>query len=193
MSKVIIIDVETGGLYPNKNPMLQLSGIIEIDGEEKQRFDYFVQPFRDQVLEDAALKVNGFSREEIGSEDSIFQDPLLVYENFINVLSNYVNKFDKKDKFFFVGYNSHTFDMGFVREFFKKCGDTYGIGSWFFYPSIDMMLIMASHLMIERSSMTNFKLPTVCKACNIIVDPTRLHDSMYDVELTRDLFKLLKK
>ena len=44
----------------------------------------------------------------------------------------------------------------------------------------------------KRASFPNFKLMTVAASCGLTIEADRLHDSMYDVELTRDLFYVLK-
>ena len=186
--KLCYIDVETGGLYANKNPLLQLSGIIEIDGEEKERFNFFLRPFTGQEVDPRALKVNKLTIEQIET----FEDPKLVFGQFIKLLSKYVSKFNRQDKFFFIGYNSQSFDEPFVRQFFKNAEDKYGPGSWFWYPSIDMMLVWGHILSPKRHTMKNFKLVTVCQTAGITVDESKLHDAMYDIELTRDLYKAIK-
>lgn len=45
MSKIIYLDTETTGLDKEKNDVIQVAGIIEIDGKEVERFNIFCQPF----------------------------------------------------------------------------------------------------------------------------------------------------
>jgi DNA polymerase-3 subunit epsilon len=89
---------------------------------------------------------------------------------------------------FFIGYNSHSFDMPFVRQFFSKCKDRY-FGSWFHYPSIDVMILAAEHLKSKRRWYPDFKLSTVADRMGIEVDKSRLHDALYDIELTREIYR----
>ena len=42
-----------------------------------------------------------------------------VYQEFVSMLGKYVDKFNKKDKFFLVGYNNAAFDNQFLRGFFS--------------------------------------------------------------------------
>lgn len=184
--KLLYCDVETGGLSPKKNPLLQLAGIIEIDGVEKEAFNYMIQPGEDDVVEPKALEVNGLTFGDLGG----FDPPARVLAGFKMLMKQFVSPYNKKDKFHFIGYNSHSFDMPFIREFFKKQGDSY-FGSWFFYPGIDVMLLAAHQLMGQRQNMENFKLHTVCKRMGIAVDDEMLHEALYDVELTKKLYYLL--
>ena len=188
--KTIIIDVETGGLDPKENALLQMSGQIEIDDKVVETFNYFIQPHRNDILVDAALQVGGFDRTEIEDPDGRFVPPLIVYAQFTTLLGRFVNKFNKRDKMFFIGYNAHSFDMPFVREWFRKCGDKY-FGSYFFYPCIDVMILAAWKLRDIRHSMPNFQLGTVAKQLGIELDEQRLHDAMYDVEMTRAIYTAL--
>ena len=188
--KLIFIDVETGGLDPKNSALLQLSGLISVEGKPDVSFNYFLRPFDSDTVSPQALAVNNFSEAEVYSHDSRFKDPRIVYKEFTALLGKYVNKFDRADKFFFVGYNSHAFDASFLREFFYKNNDNY-YGSWFFHPSIDVMLLAAHRLMNKRHTMPDFKLATVATELGITIDPTMLHDAMYDIELTCQIYNKL--
>ncbi len=189
MSKNLFVDTETGGLSSWKSALIQLSGIVEIDGEEKERFNFFIRPFPKDEITDSALEVGGFTREQVLTGES-FEDPKVVYNKFTGMLKKYINKFDKTDKFSLIGYNSHSFDSPFIRRFLTKCGDSF-YGSYFSHPSIDTMLIAAYKLMKVRNKLPNFKLMTVAKFMGIELDESKLHDAMYDVEITKKLFEKL--
>jgi DNA polymerase III epsilon subunit-like protein len=135
------IDVETGGIDPNEYALLQVAAIFEVGEEEVERFESKLAPFPGDKLHPKALEVNRFTEEQVKE----FPNPRDVYHEFVGKLSNRVNKFSKQDKFHFIGYNSHAFDMPFVRKFFEKNDDKY-FGSWFFYPSIDVMILAAQAL-----------------------------------------------
>jgi len=184
--KEAYIDVETGGLDPKKNALLQLSGTIMVGGRKVDEFNYFIQPHPGDILEDEALSIGGFDRTEIGDPDGRFKPPKTIHRAFTRKLSGYVDKFDKYDKFFFIGYNCHSFDSPFVREWFFKCGDKF-YGSYFFHPPLDVMLIATWDLRYERHTMKNFKLQTVAEHLGIPLQEKRLHDALYDVEITKNI------
>lgn len=186
-TKIAFIDVETGGLDPQRSALLQLSGVIDINGEEVERFNYFIRPFENDEVNPKALQVNKFTLEQIQGFDS----PAKVFGNFEAMLSKYVDRFSKYDKLFFIGYNSHAFDTQFVRNFFQKNGSKF-YGSYFWAASPDVMLSWSAELMSVRHTMKNFKLMTVARKAGIVIDETRLHDAMYDIELTRELYYRLQ-
>ena len=114
-----------------------------------------------------------------------------VYAQFVTMLCKHVDKFNKKDKFFLVGYNNAAFDNQFLRGFFLQNGDNY-FGSWFWANSIDVMVLATSFIGNRRSEMDNFKLSTVAKFLGIQVSEDNLHDAFYDIYLTKAIFEIVK-
>lgn len=112
--KLVFFDLETTGTNPGKHGIHQISGQIVIDGVIKETFDFHVQPNPRAMIEDEALKVGGVTREQILAYPPMQQ----VYQEFVAMLGKYVDKFNKKDKFFLVGYNNAAFDNQFLRGFF---------------------------------------------------------------------------
>ncbi len=184
--KLAFIDIETGGLDPKISPILQIAGTIEVN-EQSQDFNFYIKPFPNDKIDAKALAVN-----KLDPTKPEFEAPGTVYNKLIALFQQYVNKFDKSDKFFFVGYNSHQFDMPFIREFFYKNGDKY-FGSWFHYPSIDVMILAACKLLDKRCGMPDFKLATVARELGINLDGASFHAGEYDIAVTKEMFKLLMK
>ena len=178
----MFFDVETGGTDEKVNPILQLSGEIEIDGEAKERFDYKMKPFLGQVVEDVALEKNGIIRSEIEK----FADPHNCYIQFTRMLSRYVDRFDRSDKITLIGYNSR-FDDDFLREWFKNCHDKF-YGSCFFWPALDVSNMVAVKYREVRSGFPNFKLMTVARVLGITVDESKAHDAVYDTLITKAVY-----
>lgn len=184
--KEVFIDVETTGTDPKINGIIQLSGIIEIDNNEIDRFDFKVKPFDSDIIFDDALKVSGVTREMLSG----YEAPTIVKAKLTSILSRHVDKYNPKDKYNFIAYNS-SFDDAFVRSFFLKNGDKY-YGSFFRWPSIDVAVLASCCLNGKRSDIPDFKLKTVAKFFGIVIDETLFHDSMYDIEITRQIYRKIK-
>lgn len=184
--KLMFFDLETTGTNPARNGIHQISGQIVIDGKKVEDFDFHVQPNPKAQIEEAALQVAGVTREQVLSYPAMGE----VYAQFVAMLVKYVDKFNKKDKFFLVGYNNASFDNQFLRGFFLQNGDNY-FGSWFWANSIDVMVLASHHLASRRHEMENFKLATVAKFMGINVDDEALHDAFYDIYLTREIYKII--
>ena len=185
--KTIYIDLETTGLDPNENAIVQLSGMIEIDGEVKESFDFKMQPFEGQIVTEESLVINGLTVETIKT----YPKPKEVYKQFSDLLCSYVNRFDKTDKFVIVGYNNSKFDDNFLRTFFENSGDKF-YGSMFWWPSIDVAILAMNLVKEHRSKFENFKLQTVAAFFGIDIEEDKLHDALYDVYLTREIFKKIE-
>jgi len=187
MIKLCYIDTETGGVDDKTSPLLQISAAFEVDWNVVDKFNKWLKPFpQDGKISPESTEKTGFTATMV-AEDPKFEDPKKVYNDFVATCDRVVNKYNKKDKMFFVGYNAHTFDMPFMREFFNKNDNVY-FGSYFWWPAIDVMLLYAADWIKARGTMENFQLMTVAKLAGIKVDETKLHDGMYDIQITRELF-----
>ena len=183
MAKIIFYDVETTGTNYMKHSIIEMSGIIEIDGEVKQTFNFRVKPHPKAAIEDGALAVNGHKREELPT----YPEMSVVHETFTNILSEFVDKYDKTDKFHLAGFNNRGFDDNFLRMFFTLNGDNF-FGAYFCADSIDATVLASKHLMDVRHTMPSFKLHRVAKTLGIEVDDSRLHEALYDAELAREIY-----
>lgn len=186
--KLLFFDLETTGIKYWRNGIHQISGEIVIDGQTKEFFNYKVQPNPVCEIEEEALRVCNVSREQIMAYAPMRQ----VYAEFTAMLAKYVDKYDKKDKFFLVGYNNASFDNAFLKAFFVQNGDQY-FYSWFWINAIDVMVLAAHKLMEERHTMKDFKLETVARHLGIELDSEKLHDAAYDIWLTKEVYTKLGK
>jgi DNA polymerase III subunit epsilon len=184
--KIFYYDVETCGLNPRQHSIHQLSAIIEVDGKVVETLDFKIAPHPKSKIDAAALGVCGVTEEQIRA----YPSPEAQFRRLKAVLAKYVNPYDKTDKFYRCGFNNAAFDNEFLRVFFDLNGDN----SHFMYfrpESLDVMILAAHYLAPVRDTMPSFKLHRVAKTLGIDVDKDRLHDAIYDVELTREIYKRL--
>ena len=189
--KILWVDVETTGLDSAKNGIIQLSCIVDIDGEVKDTLNLFVKPFPTDEIVPEALEVTGTKIEDLAG----FMNPNEALAQMKSMMSKYIDPYKrgktKNDKFYWGGHNTQ-FDINFVQEFFKKCGDKF-FGSWFNYRQIDT-LRMADFLVFGgRNFGESHKLGDLCKIGNVKLNA---HDSMSDISASREIayrFKALLK
>lgn len=181
--KLLFFDLETTGTDSKTHGIHQLSGAVVINGDIKEKFNLHVQPHPGAIIDPSALEVADVTKEQIMAYPSM----AIVYSQFVNILSKYVDRYDKSDKFFLVGYNNAPFDNQFLREWFGHNGDKY-FGSWFWANSIDVMVMATPFLADVRSQMKNFRQGTVAKVLGIPVDDTKLHDALYDIEICKAIY-----
>ncbi len=180
--KLLFLDVETTGIPCPESGLIQLSGIIEIDGELRETFDFRMKPFPGDLVSDEALTVNRVTRDELAN----YPEPESAFTAFVKLLGRYVDPFDRSDKFHLVAYNA-SFDLQHLRSWFIKNGNEF-FGSFFWHPSVDVMGLAVAALIHRRATMKDFKLATVAEAMGLHVDGGQVHDAAYDVELSRRLF-----
>ena len=186
MSNFILkyFDLETTGLNPMVDEIIQFSAIIEIDDEIIETIDLKARPTDEKLIQPEVLKLLNITTEEIMSRE-LSQDEL--YEAILAFYDRHVDKYDRNDKFVAVGYNID-FDKSFMRNFFIRHGNRY-IDSYISHHSIDVMAF--SHIFLIYgmipSDQENLKLTTMCKFANIPLE--KAHDSLYDTHAMRRLLK----
>lgn len=191
MSTVTLFyDLETTGLDFRKHSIHQLSGVVDVDGRVVETFGIKLRPHPRAEIEESALSVCGVSEDEIRNYPPYEEG----FTKFKSILQRYVDVYDKKSKAYLAGYNNSSFDNNFLRMLFDLCGDSF-FAAYFFPESIDVMVLAGEHIRRtegRRGSMPSFKLLRVCKELGIDVREGKAHDALYDVTLTRKLYKALK-
>lgn len=181
--KLFFYDLETTGTMVHRHGIHQISGKIVIDGKEMESFDYHVQPNPRAQIDPEALKIAGVTKEQIMAYPPMGE----IFKILIQMLSKYVDRYDRKDKFFLVGYNISAFDNPLFRAFFVQNGDDY-FGSWFWPNCLDVYVLATSMLAKMRAEMKDFKQGTVAKALGIEVDDNKLHDAKYDIDICQAIY-----
>lgn len=185
MNKIIFIDTETGGVNAEKSALIQLSGIIEVDGAEKEKFNFYIKPFENSEVNEKALEVQGRTLEELGTEKYINES--IIYKKFLEILDKYIDKYDKNDKFIVAGYNVK-FDIDILKALFERNNNKF----LFSYFNSSMLDPLYSVRLLQVAGvlpvLENNKLETWCKYFNIEL---KAHDSLQDITATKKLIEKL--
>jgi DNA polymerase-3 subunit epsilon len=178
--KVIYFDTETTGLNEKIHDIVQISFLIEIDGDIKQQCDLKCQPFSYENITQEALSIQEVTIEELRER----QKPEEMYKEIIEIFSNYIDKYNREDKFYPAGQNV-SFDMRFLRAFFEKNKDNY-FGSFINRFYIDLAAIVRLLKYANFINPENSKLETIAKYFNIEHDA---HNAFSDIIVTRKILK----
>lgn len=181
--KVFWFDTETSGTDHNKNGIIQLGYLLEVDGEVKERGEITANCAAKEIS-DGALKVNGYTRAQIAG----FQPASHMYKELHSLFSKYVSPYDRSDKLIAAGYNVD-FDLRFLRRLWYDNGDKY-FGSFFAFAPIDPSVIFR-YLQREAILDPIIKLTLSDMAEYLGVSSEGAHDAMTDVLMTRAVTEAL--
>jgi len=185
--KILYYDLETTGVKHWKNGIHQIAGLVEINGKVVEEFNWKVQPHPKSVADAKALEVGKVTEAQINA----YPPMEVIYKQLMKLLAKYQNKFDKKDRFFLCGFNNSAFDNQFLRAFLEQNGDAY-FGSYFWNSPIDVFCLASDLLKEERANMPAFNLAAVARHLCINVDTSLAHEALYDIKLTRQIYKTLQ-
>lgn len=180
--KIFYADTETTGLDPKLNEIFQFALIVEIDGEVKEEASVLMRPDHPETISDDALRVTGKTREQLLALPSRKEG----YHKLLAILAKYVDKYNRADKFQWVGQNPQ-FDMGFTRALWEQQGDKY-FGSWFDNRAADLISLAVAMKMKGHIKPESFKLAVLCDLFGIKLDA---HDALNDIRATRLVFREL--
>lgn len=179
--KLLYLDLETTGVDPKKCSIVQIAYIVEIDNKIEDARSFYIKPFKGCVIEPGALALS----DVIPKAQA---EGIMYSEAFIRIkrmLDDQIDKFDRKDKFFLVGYNVR-FDDEFLREMWNIFKDKF-YGSYFFWPPLDTAVLASQFLIKNRHQMKDFKLSTVAQTLGL-ERVGSAHDALSDIHITREMY-----
>ena len=118
--------------------------------------------------------------------------PQEAHKKLISILSKYINRYNRSDKFIIAGHNVK-FDFDFLVEFFNKNNDKY-LGSWIEYQfssCIDTLPLVQIMRFKGAIDVENCRLVTASKEFG--VDLKNSHNALADIRATRELFYKINK
>ena len=178
--KVLYFDTETTGLNPVHNDIIQIAGVIEIDGKIMEEFNLTCQPFSFDNISKQALEINKRTVDEIRE----FQKPAFLHADLKKLFSKYVDQYNKNDKFIPAGQNVR-FDIDFLHQFFQKNNDKY-FGSWLKWQGVDLLALASILQYAGKFTLENLKLETLAKHFRVELEA---HDALEDIKATRLIIK----
>ena len=182
----LFYDLETTGLNFKNHSIHRLAGMVEIDNEIVESFDLKLKPHPRAKITPEALTAGGVTEAQIMK----YPDMKHAYAKFSKMLAKYVNRYNKRDRIKLVGYNNRFFDDQFLRMLFLLSDDNY-FEAWFWSDSSDTLVLASEYLENRRRNMPDFKLKSVARELGLRVEEDKLHDGVYDVMLTRQIYRIV--
>jgi DNA polymerase-3 subunit epsilon len=180
MKKILWIDTETTGTDPTLHSMIEISGIIDIDGKIEDQFSFHSKPHPDFLIDDDALKINKITTEQMQQ----FPEMDHTRKALTRAFGAHIDKFNKEDKFTIAGQNVK-FDIDFLSHFFFRQKDFY-LGSYVdFRKRIELYELTNAMRMLGFIKSDKLSLGNLCKEFGIEL---KAHNSLSDITATRTLY-----
>jgi DNA polymerase III alpha subunit (gram-positive type) len=188
----IVIDCETEGLNLTSSKPWQASWIICRGNKIISKHDHFIRWDDIGVSTDAA-RITGFDKDHYYSKA---EDPMLVWDK--------LSKYLYDPSFVIIGQNILGFDVYMLNVWRKQMGlnsdysyidriiDTKSISTAIFkniLPDKEHLLSWQYKLLHIREKGLKTSQAFMLKYYDIPHDPKRLHDGLYDVQMTFEIFK----
>ena len=184
--KVFWFDTETTGITPKINSIVQIAGLIEINGKVVEEFNFFARPHEVDVgITIEALDIIGKDINTLRE----YPETRATYLRLKDLMGKYADPYDRTDKFSIAG-KSVVFDISFLKYFFEREEDH------FLFALLDPKHILdiggiinycrfLGYLPIEDS-----KLETVANYLGIELTA---HEALSDIRVTREIFNILAR
>ena len=177
----VVIDVETGGVDPEKCALLEMAAIVihcDEQGQLVQQEEHFychVEPFEGAVIEPKALEINGIipdhpfrlalnEKTALEKLDAFTHEALKRYQCRRAVL---------------VGHNAH-FDLSFLNAARERCKAVKN-NPYHRFTCFDTATL--SGVALQKTVLAK-----ALKAAGIKHDKNKAHSALYDTKCTADLF-----
>lgn len=177
---MIIVDVESSGVNPNKNSLVSI-GALDFDNPENQFYEE-CRVWDGAHVEDEALEVNGFTREEIYDETK--KTDREVVEDFLNWLET---------------CGEHTLagqNPSFDRDFLMATAHRYHINWPLAHRTIDLHSIAYFHMIKRKieppsdNKRSDLNLDKILKYVGLDIE-RRKHNALEDAKLEGEAFSRL--
>lgn len=188
--KILWCDTETTG-FPPAAGLIQIAGLIEIDGQSIETINYKMNVCVGDTIVDQALQCNGITRQQIRT----FPHPSVKYHRFVNTLKEYVDHTDPNDSFILAGYNVG-FDLRMLKAWFEKHDSAFCIHNLIDESTYDVLGLTRQWFKKQGikvgkgGTVENHKLTTIARYFNIEED---FHDAIGDIRATKKIYEIVSQ
>ena len=188
--RTVFYDLETTDSDSNTAAIVQIGAILDVDGEVKGTLDLKVKAWNGCSVSQGALDATGLTVDDIYSEERMNGDE--AYWEFMRFCGfKRGQRVYPQNRIFRAGYNILAFDNAILDNAGKRAGDLYSYAK-FHWPGIDVASIACDKFAKERNDFSCFKLGYVAEYAGVDTSG-KLHDALFDVTVTRDLYYKLKE
>lgn len=192
MDKIIFIDTLTTGLDTKRCALYAIGGIICEDTadstKEVKRFEMRIRPWDGARVHENSLWIGGITRGELIH----FPKEADALNQFVELISQYVNVKNPNDKLYLAGFNASAFDQPFIKEWFDRNGNNR-FRDYFYVQTLDLMSLAAFALVSERKYMADFHLASAAKSLGIAPTTNEKYNCLDNAETCLKMYRVLKE
>lgn len=193
MGRLVFFDLETGGLDPRRNPIIQL-GAVAVDSETLAEFDEVEIKirFNERKAAKFALRKNSYSRRLWNEEALPPEQAARTFSGFLRQHASHRELTRDGLEFQLAQLVAHNalFDAPFLEEWYRRLGVycparrqvlcTLQRAKWHF----------AEHA--QNVAPPNFRLETLCQYFGVPLSAAEAHDALHDARATVGLYRALR-
>jgi ribonuclease T len=174
----VVVDLETGGFDPEKNAILELAAVhVQFDRERMvlgEEWHQAVEPYPGSTVEDAALKVTGIDLED--PDRDALPERIALKELFAGIRR--AVKREHCQRAILVAHNA-----AFDQQFLNRATERQQIKRNPFHPfsfidTASLAAVAYGHTVLSEA----------CARANIVFEPSKAHNALYDAQRTAELF-----
>lgn len=194
MGRLVFFDLETGGLDPRRNPIIQL-GAVAVDSETLAEFDEVEIKIRFDERKAAkfALRKNSYSRRLWNEEALPPEQAARAFSGFLRQHAAHRELTRDGHQYRLAQLVAHNavFDGPFLEEWYRRLR--------IYCPARRQVLCTlqrAKWHFVEHAQddpPTNFKLETLCQYFGVPLSAAEAHDALHDARATVGLYRALRR
>lgn len=190
---VMIYDLETSGLDPFRNAIMQISACMVEMNQTKgivplEAIDLKIRPRDGKRIDSKTLEMQRISEADLMER----QTDIEAFEKFVAFINRHNERYNKHDKITLCGFGNSTFHTRFLRNWFDDNCDNF-FGAFFRPEEIDIKSIAALSCVNKRPYLRSLDLGTVAGIYGIPFDKNKTYDSRYDLSVICKLFGKVTK
>lgn len=187
MHKILWLDLETTGVDPINNRIVEIGAIYQdLKNDIIKEFQRYIKYDNYPDNYDEVIEVHGLTREFLAENG---KSERAVYYDFMIFLDGLMDRYNRNDKCILAGYNV-TFDDDFAREMFIRFKNEY-YGSYISFLKIDVVnLIAQCNLAGIIPNLPNYKLDTIIDHLQI---KSESHKAIEDIRVTKLVYEMLSE
>jgi DNA polymerase III alpha subunit (gram-positive type) len=177
---ILWVDVETTGLDKRRHGIIQIAGMVEVNGEIAESFNLPMNP--EAEFDPVSREIHGITPAQIARYPSRQE----TFDRFEAVLLRYVDVDDPATRLSPGGYNVR-FDLGFLDQWFRAMKEP-GLAPYFRRERVDPSVMMkAFQDYLGKGRMPSWSLRAVAAKMGLSLGEQ--HDALEDIKLTRNIHR----